>query len=39
MDYEIIFAKVLIKLFPEAETRAEVEGVLSEYGTESFHWI
>ena len=37
IDYEIIFAKVLIKLFPGADTRAEVEAVLSEYGTESFH--
>lgn len=37
MDYEAIFPKIIARLFPEETARAEVEEILSEYGTEKFH--
>ena len=37
MDYDSIFPKALAKLFPAEDARAEVEAILSEYGTEKFH--
>ncbi|PLY01546.1 MAG: hypothetical protein C0622_07000 [Desulfuromonas sp.] len=37
MDYENILPKALAKLFPEQGVRAEVESILSAYGTEKFH--
>jgi hypothetical protein len=37
VDYDAILPKILAKLFPEETVRAEVEEILSEYGTEKFH--
>jgi hypothetical protein len=37
MDYDDILLKALAKLFPGQDTRAEVESILSGYGTEKFH--
>ena len=37
MDYDSILPKALAKLFPTEDARAEVEAILSEYGTEKFH--
>ena len=37
MEYDQIFQRALAKLFPEQQARDEVQAILSEYGTESFH--
>jgi hypothetical protein len=36
MDYDGIYLTVFDKLFPDQEVRAEVEKILSAYGTKSF---
>jgi len=37
MDYKVILPKVLAKLFPDPDVRAEAEAILSQYGTEKYH--